>query len=172
MSLVTAQGVPTAAKAIKDRLVEIHPQLGLCLMPWPDPPFERWAVTYWWDDSDPRRAGVRDGSLAPDRAFDILLILPEDCPPDQAYGYLVNSLKAWSGSRADIAKLLDRVHHYNAKARQAAVQETVDLAEELLTANAKTLFREEKGHIPSTRRPDRKAQAADRKRVEEYLRDA
>lgn len=172
MAILTAQGVPAAAKHIKDRLAEIDPALGLAIMSWPEPPFERWAVTLHWPAQDPRRVAVREGTLAPDKAFDVLLVLPVDCPPEQAYGYLTNALKAWSGSKAEVGRLLDRVHHYNAAQQQRILAPTTELAEELIQANARTLFRKESGHVASTQRPTRTGKALDRKRAAEYMRDA
>lgn len=162
MSLVTAGGIPTVAKHIKDRLHEIDPRLGLAIVNGVSG--ERWCVTYWWGENDPRWEQVLEGRTRPEQAFDPLVYLPADCPPEQAYGYLVNNLKAWSGSRADIKALLDRVHHFNAKAKETALQETRELAEELLTTNAKTL-------LSGPKRTSSK-RSKDHKRAKEFARDA
>lgn len=169
--LRTLQDVPASAKLIKDRLAEIDPRLGVCIVPDRDAPQGAWwAVTYWWSENDPRRASIRDGSLPLDHAFDILVFLPHDCSVDEAYGYIVSRFKAWSGSRDDVRKLLDRVHLYNRKAREQTLAPVKELADELLEANAPTLFADRgKTTFRSTRTKSRSG--TDERNYRDFLRD-
>lgn len=169
--LRTLQDVPASAKLIKDRLAEIDPRLGVCLMPDTDAPGGAWwAITYWWSENDPRRAAIRDGSLPLDHAFDVLVFLPSDCSVDEAYGYIVSRFKQWSGSRDDVRKLLDRVHLYNRQAREQALAPVTELADELLDANAPTLFADRgKGSVRSSSRAPRSGK--DERDYHDFLRD-
>lgn len=169
--LRTLNDHPASAKLIKDRLQEIDPRLGVCLVPDRDAPGGCWwAITYWWDENDPRRASIRDGSLPVDHAFDVIVYLPKDCSVDEAYGYLVSRFKAWSGSRDDIRKMLDRVHHYNRQVREATLAPVRELAEELTEANAPTLFADRgKTTVRSTQRGHRSGK--DERDYRDFLRD-
>lgn len=134
--LVRVGGTPYPPQGMEERLHEIDSRLGLH---W-QAATGNWAIIYKWADNDPRMARVRAGKLNPTQAFDLLTVLPKDCSPDQAYGYIVRTFKAWSGSREDVHKLLDRVHLYNKKRREDILREATDLAEELIKTNAPTLF--------------------------------
>lgn len=169
--LRTLQDYPASAKLIKDRLQEIDPRLGVCLVPDSDAPGGCWwAITYWWADDDPRRAWIRAGTHQLDEAFDVLVWLPKDCSVDEAYGYITSRFKAWSGSRDDIRKLLDRVHMYNHQAREQALAPVRELADELLEANAPTLFADRgKGSIRVRSRTPRTGK--DERDYRDFLRD-
>ena len=170
--LRTLQDVPASAKLIKDRLAEIDPRLGVCLVPDRDAPKgARWAVTYWWHENDPRRASIRDGSLPVDHAFDVIVFLPADCSVDEAYGYVVSRFKAWAGSRDDIRKLLDRVHLYNAKVRENVLAPVKELAEELFEANAPTLFAD-RGKSTVRSHATRQGTGKDERDYRDFLRDS
>lgn len=141
--LVRADGQPYANPEILARLHEIDGGLGLHFFTG----INLWGVTLKWPPNDPRREMVRRGELGDDQ-FDTIAYLPAGCTPDDAYGYIVNNFKAWSGTKDEVKRLLDRVHMYNKQVKADALKPTLDYADELLEANASTLFRNEKGHIP------------------------
>lgn len=142
MSILNAQGVPVLAKEIKDRLANIDPRLGLAIAKNAEGDgVTKWAVTYWWADSDPRRAEVQAGRLDPKRAFDILGYLPVDCPVDSAFDYIQRRFRVLS-SRDDVKKMLDNVHKFNAERRAQIMQPTQDLMNELVETNARHMFKD------------------------------
>jgi hypothetical protein len=149
-----------------ERLQEVDERLGLFF----SMPTRCWALTLEWSASDPRRERVQRGELAPNKAYDILCYLPADASADEAYGYLVRSLKAWNGNKAEVDELLRNVARYNVGVRRAILAPTVELADELVEANAKTLFRAEGKHLPRTPAP-RSRTDRDGKRLNDFMRD-
>lgn len=140
--LVSPLGIPLAPSHVIERLHQIDPDLGLVWIGLPDIP--QWGVTLKWPQSDPRRVEIRKGNLREEDAHDILAPLPPDCNAEEAYGYITRYFKQASDSGNERArKLLDRVHAYNKQAKQEALRETTEYAQELLEANAGTLFRNE-----------------------------
>ena len=137
--LITATGSPFAPAGMLERLHEIDDRLGLVWLPL----VGRWALTYDWAYDEPRRILVKKGELGGDCLYDILTFLPPDCGADEAYSYVVRSFKACANTRDDIKKCLERVHLYNRQITNAAKQEVMELADELIAANAPTLFRAE-----------------------------
>jgi hypothetical protein len=155
---------PEPPFGLPERLRTLDPRLGLLFLR-----DGRWAITHDWRPDDPRRALIQAGTHSPRRAFDILCILPADCPLESAPSYLEVHLRRAAQS-ADVAALLARIADANARARQQILQPTLELAEELVAANAKTLFSREGKHLPRTRlapsRIDR-----DAKRLRDFFHD-
>ena len=137
--LVSERGIPLPPQDIVQRLQEIDPDLGMKFLPGP-----QWAITLRWSQEDPRRVLVRKGDVAIDQAHDVWAVLPADCSPEQAYGYVIGCFKQAKGSGSErAAKLLDRVHMYNKQVQGEARRPVEEYAQELLEANASTLFRNE-----------------------------
>lgn len=139
MSLIVKRSTgefPASAWLIKERLQEIDSRLGIVILPSDERGKPFWALTYWWHPDDPRRQWIREGNYDPASAFDILCFLPKDCTADEAYGYVVKGFKRLSGNaKEDARRLLERVHLYNHKQQQAALEETKEIADELLKVN-------------------------------------
>ena len=139
-SIVNLQGVPVLAKEIKDRLANIDPRLGLAI----DRNAGReakWAVTYRWNDNDPRMAEVQRGTRDPKYAFDILGHLPEDCPVDTAFDYIQRRFRVLS-SRDDVKHMLDDIHKFNTARNDAIMKPHNDLVNELIETNARHMFKD------------------------------
>ena len=158
---------PAVAVDIKRRLEEIDPRLGLMIAP--SELNGVWAVTWKWGPNDPRRAEVQAGKRSERDAFDILCWLPKDCPPEEAYGFITTRFTQLQG-REDVRKLLERVHNFNNKRKAEIAAPTQELTEELIHANRRTLFRDEKGHIPSSLDTQPKSNR-DKKDFRDYLED-
>lgn len=121
-------GTPLANPDIQRRLAQIDPRLTLQFMKWGEK--EWWAVMERWPENDPRWQRVQGGEIPEAEAQDMLCMLPGDCSPDQAYGYLVNTLVANQG-RASWQKLLQRVGEYNRQQQEQAKQQVLEVAEDL-----------------------------------------
>jgi hypothetical protein len=163
-SIIGLDGDPLAPPEILERLHRVDPALGMKFIQ-----EIGWAVTYRWPLDDPRRARVQLGELGPGAEYDIFAFLPEDCSPDEAFGYIERKFVRNSG-RAEIASLLDRLDNYNDKQEENALQSTTDLAEELIETNAHTLF--EGKHIPKSTKVGRHKSKKDEKQFQEFLRDS
>lgn len=134
-------GVPASAKVLKDQLAAADARLGILLMPNAlGDGATLWGVTYKWNMLDPRRAEVQRGDRREEDAFDILGFLPADCPIDTAFDYILNRFR-WPQDRSDLRNIIDRVHEHNRKVKEAALQPTMDLANELIETNARHLFK-------------------------------
>jgi len=128
---------------INDRLAKIDPRLSLRLLVLPEGPAQ-WVVVYRWAQDDARRQLVKEGKLSDDMTFDILTYLPADCPPDQAFGYIVNGIKYFPANRAELDKMLLRVDEYNKYNQSQRKKEILEYAEEVTRANP-GLFETETG---------------------------
>lgn len=147
MILVNERGVPIPPSSIVERLQRIDPHLNLRFIEqYGDNPNARWwALTWDWPESDPRQEYVRRGEIG--EAFDILGYLPFDCPVDQAAPYIERVLKQQTG-REETARLLERLHLFNAEVTKAAKQPVLERAEELTRVNAPTLLEKEGKRVP------------------------
>ena len=168
---------PVPPSEIVRRIKQVHPSLGLKWAPgcfWSEKRqrmVDSWAITEEWPENDRRRQQARDGKLPLDECHDIIVFLPEDCSADEAYGYIVNKMVANRGKES-IKKLLERMHAYNAQQKAANTKEHDDLTNELIEANAGTLFREQgmttpKVHAMTHNKVESPSKA--RKRLREYL---
>ena len=135
--IYTAEGTP-ARPELEQALKQLDDSLGIRWI------FGAWAVTYRWPDADTRRQMIRNGSMDPEAAFDVLCYLPKDCPPEQAAGYLDQHCLHWARDlgRNDIGRLLDHIHAHNAAVSKEANRSTLEYAEELMDANAHVLKEE------------------------------
>ena len=156
--LVGLDGNPLPPSDVVERLKNVDPALGLRYVH----NMKMWAITWRWTLSDPRREMIQRGDMNPDDAFDVFAWLPEDCPPEQAFGYIERGFVR-NGGRHEVQYLLSRLDRYNQKLFDDKLQETNDLAEELLAANAKTLFGGKSQHVGPRSKKDKKA-------FEEFLR--
>lgn len=100
---------------------------------------ERWAIILNWGAEDDRRVMIQRGQMAPDAAFDILAYLPIDASPEDAFSIFANGAKQFH-RKSDVERLVSRIDKFNAKTTEAAKEETTQLAEELISTNAPTLF--------------------------------
>lgn len=108
---------------------------------------ERWAIILRWGENDERRIMIQRGQMPEEGAFDILSYLPIDCPVADAFSYFAAGAKQFHRPK-DVERLLSRVHKFNEATTSDALKETTDLAEELISTNAPTLFEKEGKTIP------------------------
>lgn len=158
--------VPDVPEFVHSRLQQLDPNLGLYF----DSGLGCWAVTLQWPANDPRRATIQRGEVPASRAFDILTILPRDCSVSDIPALVERGLRRYPMARADVRKLLHKVELENAAARGEILKPTLELADELIRTNAKTLFRNEgKGLARTTARAVR---SRDAQRLREFLHDS
>lgn len=108
---------------------------------------ERWAIILNWAENDPRRIMIQRGEMSPGAAFDVLAYLPLDCPIEDAFNYFVSGAKQFH-RKDDVERLVSRIGLFNDAVKADTMSSTVDLAEELISTNAGTLFKEEGKTIP------------------------
>ncbi len=138
--IVGLDGTPMASPEILARLKQIDPSLGLRFIKLPPPMESHWAVTMKWKLNDERRRLVQEGKIGPDD-HDIVSRLPVECTADDAYDYICrNFVRA---SKDHVERLLSHMDKYNEQAQVDNMQESNDLADELIEENAPTLFREQ-----------------------------
>ena len=115
------RGTPEPSSEIQRRLAAVHPRLFLRFVDVFD---SHWAICMRWDEHDRRFVDLRQQTLDPDRAFDIVGYLPMDCPVDSAPAYVERALRQYPVD--EVRRLADRVEQYNATAPvQAAVEEAI-----------------------------------------------
>lgn len=139
MSLVKIDGSPLPPSDVIRGVQRVDPSLDMIYLAIP----KQWAVVAPWRLSDPRHAMVQKGELGAGRAYDIVTILPQDCPVDDAESYLRRGLR--QSSRDDVLKMLDRVSEFNERriddAAESAVANVMDDASSAkLTNTAKVGF--------------------------------
>lgn len=139
--LVDCYGVP-AAPELQRSVQEIDDGLSLRWMT-PVGLIPYWAVFFRWPQTDKRWSMVQSGEIPEAEAHDMILQLPRDCPPDQARSLIEKRCRNWGNAgRDDIAKLVERCQEANRKASVAAMQPTLDYADELIDANKHTMLAE------------------------------
>ena len=163
--LYTAQNQVAPPSGMLERLQTIDPGFGLLY----GHKSKCWHITLDWTENDPRMALVRSQEVPKARAFDIFTQLPADCSADEAFGYLVRTLKRSTG-KAGVQQMLDRVDAYNRKVREDALKPHRELADELIETNAKTLFRDLGKHVPKTRAP-RSTTNHDERKLRDWMHD-
>lgn len=139
--LVDCYGVP-AAPELQRSVQEIDDGLSLrWFQPVGLPPY--WAVMFRWPQTDKRWSMVQSGEIPEREAVDMVIALPRDCPPDQARSLIEKRCRNWGNAgRDDIAKLVNRCREANERAAKAAMQPTLDYADELIDANKHTMLEE------------------------------
>lgn len=128
--LLNAQGRPEPSPEVTRRLLAIDPGLFLRFM---DHIGAFWAVCWAWPKSDARWEGVRDGSVDPAKAFDIVGYLPMDCPVESAPSYLERMLRTFP--KEDVQRLTARVTQFNMDGQATAALAESALAEVLDSAD-------------------------------------
>lgn len=142
---------PEAPPEAVRRLKQIDPNLNLKFVEFPSPDDDRdgprwWALALDWEEHDPRRAMIARGELG-NAPFDILGYLPLDCGAHEAYGYVENCLLAHK-TRPDVGAMVARLGQWNANQSDVNLAPTLELAQELIETNAKTMFEKEGKRIP------------------------
>ena len=117
---------PIPPSDIVRRLKQIDPHLGLRYYNDSRQEGYHWAVTWDWPANDRRREWIQQGQTPPDRAFDILTFLPSDCDPNDAYGFVVRSMRV--ASTPEIRKCLEWVARYNDDVTAAQDRQVTDPA--------------------------------------------
>ena len=116
--LLNERGTPQPSLDIQRRLQAIHPRLSLRFVVVAP---SHWAVTLAWDDSDPRKEQVRNGTLSLDSAYDIIGYLPMDASVDEAPAYLSRMFREYPIDH--VRNIADHVRHFNdTQPVEAAVQ--------------------------------------------------
>ena len=90
--LLNGAGMPEPSSSVQRRLRAIHPDLFLRFIPHVA---QMWAVCMHWPKEDSRRAQVKSGEVAPERAHDIIGYLPMDASTDDAPAYLERMLRTF-----------------------------------------------------------------------------
>lgn len=119
--LLNAQGRPEPSPEVTRRLLAIDPGLFLRFM---DHVGAFWAVCWAWPKSDARWEGVRDGSVDPAKAFDIVGYLPMDCPVESAPAYLERMLRTFP--KEEVQRMANGVEAFNSS--RGALSGLVDQA--------------------------------------------
>lgn len=106
-----ARGRPAPSPEITKRLAQIDPAFHLRFVEGPDRGW--WALAQTWKTGDPRYQLIQRGDMHPDDNWDMLCQLPRDCTADEAYGFVVGTLKALAPTKQAAREMLNRVHLYN-----------------------------------------------------------
>jgi len=123
---------PDTLKALQKE----HAQLGLRFLPI----HKEWAVVWYWSSDDPRRRHRQELGLPqnPD-AHSIVCILPHDCSPDEAPGFVRNHLNL-NADEKDVARAMEKAVASNAAQEEvlmaAAMEDVMNRVE--LTAKGLT----------------------------------
>lgn len=119
--LYNSAGRPEPSPEIARRLQAIDPGLKL---QWVTGVAGNWAVTMRWPEHSDKWRTVQNGSVSPDRAFDILGWLPMDCSLDDAPALVERMLRTWPVE--DVQKLANKVQQWNeTQAGQAEVEQAI-----------------------------------------------
>lgn len=112
-----------------------------------------WGISLKWAPDDKRRIMIQRGDMPEDGDWDMIAMLPLDCSVEDAYNFFVRGLK--SRDQGSISRVVSRVQHWNDDATQENLKPTMELAEELIETNAKTMFKEQGKDVPRVfvRRP-------------------
>lgn len=70
-----------------------------------------WAITMAYREGDRRWEWVQNGTMRPDRAFDILGYIPRDCSIEQAPAYVERMFRTYP--RADVNRMVEAVQKWN-----------------------------------------------------------
>ena len=119
--LFNAQGRPEPSPEVTRRLLAIDPGLFLRFI---DHVGAFWAVCWAWPKTDRRWEGVREGSIDPAKAFDIVGYLPMDCPVDSAPAYLERMLRTFP--KEEVQRMADSIEAFNSSG--SALSALVDQA--------------------------------------------
>lgn len=124
--ILNALGRPEPSPEVTRRLLAIDRGLFLRHLPHLA---TQWAVCWSWPQNDRRWASVRDGSVDPAKAFDIVGYLPMDCGVDEAPAYLERMLRSFP--KDEVSALADRVASFNAQQAldphiEAAIADVLD----------------------------------------------
>lgn len=136
---------PIPPHEIVERIKRIDPCLDLM---WGEGSFgpPGWWLIYRWPEHDSRQRWVRDGTYGREDAFDWFARLPEDCPVDQAFGYVVNAFR--DSAHPEAKRMLGRTGEYNKRVTDSHWAPVIEDAHQMIEDNAATLFKGEKGVIP------------------------
>jgi hypothetical protein len=150
MSLIYLPGgASQVPQEVQERLAQIDPRLAL--FPYKttlsDSGAEekrhglawRWAVVVRWAENDPRWEMVRHGRYPSTHAFDRIGDIPADVPLDQVPAYLKQNIRPTNAPRHIYGEILK----WNADQELRNGTAVMDFAEELISTNAGTLFREQ-----------------------------
>lgn len=89
-----------------------------------------WGIRWQWPADDSRRAGVRDGTIDPATAFDVIGFAPPDVGVDDAFHLLTKGLR--DSTNASVKAMLANVHAYNEAVTSRAADEVIESGAERL----------------------------------------
>lgn len=135
--VVDEQEIPVPPQAMLTRLKEIDDRLGLR---WVTDRMA-WGYTWTWHPDDKRRVLIQTGRMSPSDDFDVIGWLEPGTGVDEAYGNFVRSVKRFSGKRDDINWLLARIEAHNEQQWRKNVEPVMDYANEMISTNARSLFK-------------------------------
>lgn len=133
--ILNSRGHRLPSADVQRRLKQVHPALGMAWLP-----SGQWALTYDWPLGDARWAKVQRGEIGDDACYDIWGIAPPTLRDEDAFGFLVNTLRRNSQTREEARQALDRVDAYNRGVSDGRIGEAVDYAEEEFRVHAPTVF--------------------------------
>lgn len=140
---------PLPPSGVVKLLQEIDTRLGMVFIPkstlWP---VGCWCVTLRWLQSDPRREMIKDGRMALGTDFDSFCYLPEDCPAEQAPGYIRQACIRWMGTKQEAAKYLEKLDKHNRGVMSNVKNKELEYVDELISSNVGTLFDAQGKRIP------------------------
>lgn len=142
-------GRPLPPSGVVKLLQEIDERFGMVFIPKSDLwPVGCWSVTLRWLQADPRRQMIRDGRMALGTDYDCFCYLPEDCPPEQAPGYIRQACIRWMGTKQEAHHYLDKLNKYNQGVEQSVKNKELEYVDELISTNVGTLFNAQGKRIP------------------------
>lgn len=152
--LYNAGGRPEPPTDVVARLKAISPLLEMQYVGIPVAGELRWwwTVRGQWRADDPRWQSVRDGTLTPDHAYDLVCQLPSDCSADEAVGYLQQQVQ---GRGDDTRKFLRDIDTWNTRQQRAVITEGGDQMEQLVKDHITEVANVTKVYQTETRRRKR-----------------
>ncbi|MEO5589948.1 MAG: hypothetical protein ABIS03_10215 [Gemmatimonadaceae bacterium] len=135
----------------------MHPSLGLVHQAMGNQSCWHWSIVEHWAENDPRRESIKKGEVSPDFDFDVIGDAPQGMTAGDAYEYLIRALRSRPQTKADYGEMLERVTNYNAEQAAENMKDVTDFANEMVEANAKTLWRKEGKSVPKVYQNEAKA---------------
>jgi hypothetical protein len=126
--LVTPLGEPVPPQSVVSLLAAVDERLTIKWVPSVAGAY--WAICEAWRRGDPRWELVQQGLMRESEAFDILKMLPPDCPAEQAEGILMRHFGRTTDPRQEAAEAIARVQQHNTKQKEAHVESFLSEQEE------------------------------------------
>lgn len=139
-------GLPSPPSDIVARLQAVDPSLGMKYIPGQSMQDGCWAITQKWSPDDPRRRGILEGKWPANGDHDAVVFVPKDCPPSEAFAFFEGAVRR--SSKPDVRNMINRLSEFNKQQKQENWAPVMAEANEMIEANARTLFSKEIGALP------------------------